>query len=169
MSPEAPVQTILTCSQCGRSFAHSDLVQIAGNWVCADCKPAFLSRVMASGAAGASPLSWRYGGFWIHPLRSSAYTQYDACGKSTGTSADQPSVCNFRIAWFLCHHFSCGRRLRDSDAEIPQRNSWKDGVRVDRYPFRRPYFKLGRMLWALLYVEYRYQRHSLLKFRPHAG
>ena len=44
---------------------HSDLVQIAGNWVCADCKPAFLSRVMASGAAGASPLGWRYGGFWI--------------------------------------------------------------------------------------------------------
>ena len=65
MSPEAPVQTILTCSQCGRSFAHSDLVQISGNWVCADCKPAFLSRVMASGAAGASPLAWRYGGFWV--------------------------------------------------------------------------------------------------------
>jgi uncharacterized RDD family membrane protein YckC len=41
------------------------LVQIAGNWVCADCKPAFLSRVMASGAAGASPMAWRYGGFWI--------------------------------------------------------------------------------------------------------
>src|SRR5215472_4160770 len=65
MSPEAPVQTILACSQCRRSFGHSDLVQIAGNWVCADCKPAFLSRVMASGAAGASPLAWRYGGFWI--------------------------------------------------------------------------------------------------------
>jgi len=41
------------------------LVQIAGNWVCADCKPAFLSRVMASGAAGASPLGRHYGGFWI--------------------------------------------------------------------------------------------------------
>src|SRR5260370_33936425 len=65
MSPEATVQTVLACSQCGRTFAHSDLVQIAGNWVCADCKPAFLSRVMASGAAGASPLAWRYGGFWI--------------------------------------------------------------------------------------------------------
>jgi uncharacterized RDD family membrane protein YckC len=63
MSPEAPVQTVLACSQCRRSFAQSDLVQIAGNWVCADCKPAFLSRVMASGAA--SPLAWRYGGFWI--------------------------------------------------------------------------------------------------------
>jgi uncharacterized RDD family membrane protein YckC len=33
--------------------------------VCADCKPAFLSRVMASGAAGASPHAWHYGGFWI--------------------------------------------------------------------------------------------------------
>jgi uncharacterized RDD family membrane protein YckC len=65
MSPEAPVQTSLFCSQCGRTFAHSDVVQIAGNWVCAECKPAYLSRVMASGAAGASPLAWRYGGFWI--------------------------------------------------------------------------------------------------------
>ena len=65
MSQEAPVQTVLACSQCGRALAHSDLVQIAGNWVCAECKPAFLSRVMASGAAGASPLARRYGGFWI--------------------------------------------------------------------------------------------------------
>lgn len=65
MSPEAPVQTFLYCSQCGRTFAPTDLVQIAGNWVCADCKPAYLSRVMASGSAGASPLGWRYGGFWI--------------------------------------------------------------------------------------------------------
>ncbi len=65
MSEQAPVQTVLACSQCRRTFAHSDLVQIAGNWVCADCKPAFLSRVMASGAAGASPLGWHYGGFWI--------------------------------------------------------------------------------------------------------
>lgn len=65
MSPEAQVQTVLACSQCGRPLAQSDLVQIAGNWVCADCKPAFLSRVMASGAAGASPLGWRFGGFWI--------------------------------------------------------------------------------------------------------
>jgi uncharacterized RDD family membrane protein YckC len=65
MSQEAPVQTVLACTQCGRALAQSDLVHIAGNWVCADCKPAFLSRVMASGAAGASPLALRYGGFWI--------------------------------------------------------------------------------------------------------
>jgi uncharacterized RDD family membrane protein YckC len=65
MSQEAPVQTVLACSQCGRALAQSDLVQIAGSWVCADCKPAFVSRVMASGPSGASPLAWRYGGFWI--------------------------------------------------------------------------------------------------------
>ena len=65
MSQETPVQTVLACSQCGRALAQSDLVHIAGSWVCADCKPAFLSRVMASGAAGISPLAWRYGGFWI--------------------------------------------------------------------------------------------------------
>ena len=65
MSEQAPVQTVLACSQCGRTFAPSDLVQIAGNWVCGDCKPGFLSRVMASGAAAASPLGWHYGGFWI--------------------------------------------------------------------------------------------------------
>jgi len=63
MSEPAPLQAVLPCSQCGRQFAHSDLVQIAGNWVCGECKPAFLSRVMASGAA--SPLGWQYGGFWI--------------------------------------------------------------------------------------------------------
>jgi uncharacterized RDD family membrane protein YckC len=64
MSQEAPVQTVLACSQCGRTFAHSDVVQIAGNWVCGDCKPGYLSRVMASGGA-ASALGWHYGGFWI--------------------------------------------------------------------------------------------------------
>ena len=65
MNQEPPVQAVLACSQCGRTLPHSDLVQIAGNWVCAECKPAFLSRVMASGATGASPLAWHYGGFWI--------------------------------------------------------------------------------------------------------
>ena len=63
MPQQAPVQTMLACSQCGRSFAHSDLVQIAGNWVCGDCKQAFLSRVMASGASATA--RWHYGGFWI--------------------------------------------------------------------------------------------------------
>ena len=65
MSQDASAQTVLPCSQCGRTFAHSDVVQIAGTWVCGDCKPGFLSQVMASGAAAASPLGWHYGGFWI--------------------------------------------------------------------------------------------------------
>jgi uncharacterized RDD family membrane protein YckC len=65
MSERTPLQTVLPCSQCGRTFAHSDMVHIAGNWVCGDCKPAYLSRVMASGAVAASPRGWHYGGFWI--------------------------------------------------------------------------------------------------------
>jgi uncharacterized RDD family membrane protein YckC len=63
MSEQTPLQTVLACSQCRRPFPHTDVVQIAGNWVCAGCKPGYLSRVMASGAA--SPLGWHYGGFWI--------------------------------------------------------------------------------------------------------
>lgn len=65
MSQQAPAQELLACSQCGRTFAHSDVVQIAGNWVCGSCKPVFLSRVMAAGAAVAGPFGWHYGGFWI--------------------------------------------------------------------------------------------------------
>jgi uncharacterized RDD family membrane protein YckC len=64
MSQDALAQAVLPCSQCGRVFAQSDVVQIAGNWVCGDCKPAYLSLVMAAGSA-ASPFSQRYGGFWI--------------------------------------------------------------------------------------------------------
>jgi len=63
MSEQAPVQTVLACSQCRRPFPHTDVVQIAGNWVCAGCKPGYLSRVMASGAAAQA--GWHYGGFWI--------------------------------------------------------------------------------------------------------
>lgn len=68
MSQQTPAQADLACSQCGRMFAHSDLVQVAGNWVCGDCKPAFLSRVVAGGPGAASPLGWHYGGFWMRFL-----------------------------------------------------------------------------------------------------
>src|SRR5215831_12740182 len=64
MSQEATVQTVW-CTQCGQALTQSDLVLIAGNWVCANCKPAFLSRIMASGTAAATPFGWHYGGFWI--------------------------------------------------------------------------------------------------------
>ena len=63
MGQVGAAQPVIACSQCARAFAQSEVVQIAGVWVCADCKPAFLSRIMASGAT--SPLAWRYGGFWI--------------------------------------------------------------------------------------------------------
>lgn len=63
MAQEAPVQSALACSQCGRTFGQSDLVQIAGHWVCGQCKPAFLSRVVAGGPAAASALE--YGGVGI--------------------------------------------------------------------------------------------------------
>jgi uncharacterized RDD family membrane protein YckC len=65
MSQDASGQTIVPCSQCGRTFKHSDVVQIAGNWVCGACKPGYLSRVMATGGVATSARGWRYGGFWI--------------------------------------------------------------------------------------------------------
>jgi uncharacterized RDD family membrane protein YckC len=73
MTQQAPPQPALACSQCGRMFAHSDLVQIAGNWVCGNCKPAFLSRVMASGPGAASSLQYasvgiRFGARFIDGL-----------------------------------------------------------------------------------------------------
>jgi uncharacterized RDD family membrane protein YckC len=65
LSQQTQVEATVVCSQCGRSFAPSDVVQIAGNWVCASCKPAYLGRVVASGVAGTSPRGWRYGGVAI--------------------------------------------------------------------------------------------------------
>jgi uncharacterized RDD family membrane protein YckC len=65
MTQQAPTQTILACSQCGRTFAQSDLVQIAGKPVCAQCKPAFLSKVVAGDHGAVSPQGWHYGGVWM--------------------------------------------------------------------------------------------------------
>ena len=56
MMQEASAQAELACSQCGRMFARANLVQIAGNYVCGDCKSVFLSRVMASGPNATSSL-----------------------------------------------------------------------------------------------------------------
>jgi uncharacterized RDD family membrane protein YckC len=58
MIQQAPMQPVLACAQCGRTFGQSDLVPIAGNWVCGDCKAAFLSRVVAGGPAAASALHY---------------------------------------------------------------------------------------------------------------
>jgi uncharacterized RDD family membrane protein YckC len=63
MTQQAPTQQLMACAQCGNSFGQSDLVPIAGNWVCGACKPAFLSRVVAGGPGVASAL--RYAGVGI--------------------------------------------------------------------------------------------------------
>src|SRR5271167_3957883 len=63
MTQQPSAQSASACSQCGRTFAQSDLVQIAGNWVCGDCKPAFLSRIVAGGPVVTSSL--RYAGVGI--------------------------------------------------------------------------------------------------------
>jgi uncharacterized RDD family membrane protein YckC len=73
MTQQAPTQPVLACAQCGRTFGQSDLVPIAGNWVCGDCKPAFLSRVVAGGPAAASSLHYagvgiRFGARFIDGL-----------------------------------------------------------------------------------------------------
>jgi uncharacterized RDD family membrane protein YckC len=73
MTQQAPTQPVLACAQCGRTFGQSDLVPIAGNWVCGDCKPAFLSRVVAGGPATASSLHYagvgiRFGARFIDGL-----------------------------------------------------------------------------------------------------
>jgi|HubBroStandDraft_6_1064221.scaffolds.fasta_scaffold00376_4 uncharacterized RDD family membrane protein YckC len=65
MTQQPPVQAMLFCSQCGRPFGQSDLVQIAGRLVCGDCKSAFLSRIVAGGPSPAGASQWHYGGFWI--------------------------------------------------------------------------------------------------------
>ncbi|HWG58633.1 MAG TPA: RDD family protein [Candidatus Acidoferrales bacterium] len=63
MTQEMAAPPAAACSQCRRTFAQSDLVQIAGSWVCGECKSAFLSRVVAGDASAIS--TWHYGGFWI--------------------------------------------------------------------------------------------------------
>ncbi|HXE32752.1 MAG TPA: RDD family protein [Verrucomicrobiae bacterium] len=63
MSQQAPTQTVFACSQCGRTFDQSNLLLIAGNWICGECKPAYLSRVMAGGSGSVTAL--RYAGVGI--------------------------------------------------------------------------------------------------------
>jgi uncharacterized RDD family membrane protein YckC len=63
MTQQDSTQRVLACAQCGKSFGQSELVPIAGSWVCGACKPAFLSRVVAGGPAVASSL--RYAGVGV--------------------------------------------------------------------------------------------------------
>lgn len=117
MSEQTPVQTVLACSQCRRPFPHTDVVQIAGNWVCAGCKPGYLSRVMASGGS-ASPLGWHYGGFWIRfgarmidgivlcvPLLLLAALLIPNLIRAQGSASNSaaPAFAAFGLTFFLCY------------------------------------------------------------------
>jgi uncharacterized RDD family membrane protein YckC len=73
MTQQDATQPVLACAQCGKPFAQSELVPIAGNWVCGACKPSFLSRVVAGGPAVASSLQYagvgiRFGARFIDGL-----------------------------------------------------------------------------------------------------
>jgi uncharacterized RDD family membrane protein YckC len=73
MTQQDLTQPVLACAQCGKSFGQSELVPIAGNWVCGACKPAFLSRVVAGGPPVASSLHYagvgiRFGARFIDGL-----------------------------------------------------------------------------------------------------
>ena len=50
------------CVECGRPYAPSELVSIAGASVCAVCKPLYMQRMRESGHAAGQV---RYAGFWI--------------------------------------------------------------------------------------------------------
>ena len=55
-------QEMRFCSECGRPYPASDLVNIGTATVCAQCKPLFMQRIREGGQAiGAR----RYAGFWI--------------------------------------------------------------------------------------------------------
>lgn len=55
---QTSTETALFCSQCGRSLPQSELVHIAGNWVCGECKTAYLSRVVAGNTAAPTALDY---------------------------------------------------------------------------------------------------------------
>lgn len=50
------------CTECGRSFPPDQLSMVGNASVCPQCKPIYLQRVGASGAAAGAR---RYAGFWI--------------------------------------------------------------------------------------------------------
>ena len=53
------------CVQCGAESATSEMVQLGGAWVCANCKSVYAQRMLEGARL---PLARRYGGFWIRFL-----------------------------------------------------------------------------------------------------
>jgi hypothetical protein len=161
-------------------FAHSDLVQIARNWVCGDCKPAFLSRVMVGGADAAGPFGWHYGGLWIRfgarfidgfvlgvPIMILAAVFIPNLLR---TANQQPPNA---LAAFGLTIIAVGFLAMISYEVLMLRywggNSWQDGLRAKSRPLRRPQPGMGRLLWSLLHVEHCHERHPILEFDSHAG
>ncbi len=50
------------CSACGRAFSSEDVIEFAGKYVCAECKPVFVQQLKESGRV---PGTMNYAGFWI--------------------------------------------------------------------------------------------------------
>ena len=55
-------QVTYPCSECGRRFLASEMTQIAGRWVCTDCKSVLLQKLLEKGSIGQTV---KYAGFWI--------------------------------------------------------------------------------------------------------
>lgn len=60
--PSPPAMLSAVCSQCGRSFPQSQVVQFDNQVICAACKPIFVQR-LREGVS--SPGILKYAGFWI--------------------------------------------------------------------------------------------------------
>jgi uncharacterized RDD family membrane protein YckC len=61
-SAELPAVDSAVCSQCGRSFPKSQVVQFDNQVICAACKPIFVQRLREGVSA---PGILKYAGFWI--------------------------------------------------------------------------------------------------------
>ena len=57
-----PVAGAIVCSQCGRAFAHDEVIRYGELWVCAACKPIYLQRLKEGAALSGVT---EYAGFWI--------------------------------------------------------------------------------------------------------
>ncbi len=63
-TPAQPGEGQINCSECGRVFPMSQVLDYSGKKICADCKPAFFQKLREAGeSAVMSELN--YAGFWI--------------------------------------------------------------------------------------------------------
>lgn len=62
-SPAAAAGEV-NCTECGRVFRDSEVLDYAGRKICAECKPAFFQKLREGGEAAAMS-NLAYAGFWI--------------------------------------------------------------------------------------------------------